>query len=191
MNPFDNFGIGGSAPGNDFLRRFAANFAEGVRGAVRDGQRAISQLGQWGAQLAQNAPIQWAEHLARPAECAHSRRCHEQALVTCIKCRGAHCLAHTMLNHLGEGLCMRCVCEAAGLPVPADSPIEDALRTLELDPEVEYELDEIADQYKRLAKKHHPDRARTSKSKASAEVKMRDLNLAYDAVRKFYKEEAA
>lgn len=189
MNPFDNFGIGGS-PGNDFLRKFAANFAEGVRGAVRDGQRAVSQLGQWGAQLAQNAPVQWAAHIANPSDCDHSKRCHEQGLVTCIKCHRTHCLAHTMLNHLGEGLCMRCVCATANVPLPTDNPIEAELRVLGLDPDASYDLDEIAAQYKRLAKKHHPDRARSNKARAEAEVRLRDINVAYGAVRKYYKEAA-
>lgn len=190
MSPFDFSNSGAAQGGSSFLKDFAARFAEGLRGAARDAQSALGQLGQWTAQLAQNAPVQWAPQLVNPTECSHSKRCHEHALVTCIKCRKVHCLAHSMINHMGEGMCQRCVCAAAGIPVPVDDPVGEFLGALGLDPDIDYELDEIAAQYKKLAKQHHPDRARGTKAKAKAEARMREINAAYGALRKHYKEAA-
>lgn len=76
-------------------------------------------------------------------------------------------------------------------PAPKDPRVivEKALESLDLDEEATW--DEIQKQYRRLAVKHHPDRAKNDASRKKAEIRMREINAAYEVLRAVHESRAA
>jgi hypothetical protein len=120
--------------------------------------------------------------------------CGQAAIGPCKFCQQAVCLHHVMLSEMAEIVCFKCMADVeqfmrqrhAGA-TPAKAPDDEAvlrkkyLRVLGLkDPTT---WDEVREEYRRLAHKHHPDRATTPAKREVATRKLVELNAAHEWLR--------
>lgn len=114
--------------------------------------------------------------------------CHALAAGPCLACGRTVCMMHAHANPQdGSLICNECVLEARRQrgtapppqPGPPNNDYQERLRylgVLELGPEAT--MDEIRRAYRKLARDHHPD-GKKGRAKERAEVRMRELNVAY------------
>ena len=182
MALFDILGSDGPPPP---WGRLAAAFMGGVHVAVGGGREVVDQLGHWGSLLAQNAVRSWSPYAELPRFCSH-QGCDAQGIVPCAVCKRLSCMAHCLVNHYAEGVCETCMLRlmrAASAPPKPDKSklIAAAFRALGLEQGASWER--IHAEYRQLAVKHHPDRAKTASAKKKAEARMRRINDAYAVLR--------
>ena len=168
--------------------------------AVRD------QFMRWMGYLSQNALKNFSANVIDPDTC---ESCSEIALGDCIVCGRRCCLAHASLSFRAEMICDECVKGLAGTkdqekwnrqaekqrrraqratakPGMKDTdPIIAALKVLKLQPGASW--DEVHSQYRLLALKYHPDRAR---DKEKAERRLKAINGAYATLKRHYERTA-
>lgn len=169
--------------------RIAATFMGGLNG-LQEGNpsssKVLEQLLRWASVLTGNATLRWSKNAMTFSFCSHPG-CEAHALVDCAGCEEKFCLAHSMVSHHAEAICEQCAIECvrekrtqrARIRSIRDSEqkIVDALRALRLPRKVTWA--EVQAQYKKLAVKHHPDRAKSANGRARCEQRMRDINGAY------------
>lgn len=132
-------------------------------------------------------------------------RCGAPAVGVCVVCQQGCCLPHGAMAP-GVVVCGSCISAArvarglspevpkqgAPAPEPPKKPQPtraELLRVLRLKPEATD--DEIRSQYRELAKRHHPDRAKNEADRQRREARMRDLNAAYAALTQTPQQKAA
>lgn len=161
----------------------------------------------WIASVQEHVLMRWGTIARSGVKCVlavrdpsgHLHKCVEPAIGACCACHGSVCLHHAMLDEGGTLLCFKCLHQALNLmgvkpaePKPqggargADPNAAVAaenrklrkkyLRVLGLmDPATE---DEVAEEFRRLMVKHHPDRAKAA-DKASAQKRAAEISEAY------------
>ena len=176
------------------------SFDSAAPAAVRD------QFMRWMGYLSQNALKNFTSNVIDPDTC---ESCSEIALGDCIVCGRRCCLAHASISFKAEMVCDECVKSMVGTKdqekwnrqaekqrrraqratakpdVKDTDPVVVALRVLKLKPGASW--DEVHTQYRLLALKNHPDRA---KDKAKAEQRLVAINAAYAVLKRHYEKAA-
>lgn len=173
---------------------FAQIFAHGLQDSP-----VWSEIRTWFEHLIQHAPKRWTMSAIGGQQC----ECGRVAMGLCVACKRPTCLGHSMISASAEMMCFDCVHQAVGhkraeAPPPrwprneTQKQVQDErtryLKVLGLKPGAS--MDEIKTSWKRLAVKHHPDRAKPERRQA-AEKKMRTINEAYQWLTKNASAEAA
>jgi hypothetical protein len=189
----DLFGAFGKAVGQSFDSAAPAQ--------VRD------QLMQWVGHLSTNALRAWGPNMLAPDTCEF---CSQVALGECIVCGASCCLAHAHVSYRAELICDECVgsmvgskpdqkraraqerfrkrAERATRAPDADQRIVAALGELGLKPGASW--DDIKSEYRLLAAKYHPDKARSAARREALEEKLKRLNAAYALLKAHYERAA-
>lgn len=153
---------------------------------------ALAELRDWAAELPAHALKRWGVVLLSGIRCGCGGNCHRAAAGTCVICHKPTCLAHAFVSGDAYLSCHQCVHEAAVArggagpthagPRPTPGPSPDDLRKkylkmLGLKEGASHE--DIRAAFKKLAAKHHPDRARDAVKRAVAEKKFKEINEAF------------
>lgn len=187
-----------------FLEEVAHLFARLQQAPGQVHVRVWQELSPWIRDLVGRASLKWVERLGAGEPChivtqdpAPARRCTNAAIAHCIACRRATCLRHSFVDGSGEAICFACVSgvlHERGAPPPPHSngaarkPREDELRAARklLKVGVNASWDDVRAQYRKLSAKWHPDRVQGEAAKVKAEAKFKEIQNAYDVLKREY-----
>ena len=195
-----------SQPGIDgFLHRLGEVLGtlQAAPGPVH--RRIWVELGPWLRSLTVEAAPKWLSRLGAELPChvieADLRRpCARHAVALCMLCGRSTCLEHSFIDRAGEAICYVCASIALGQsrghaqaahqhqhqeridPRTDERELVWARRTLKITAQAT--LDEAHARHRKLSAQWHPDRYTTDKQKADAERRFKDIQRAWDIVRK-------
>ena len=199
--------------GDDDALRDVAGAAFRVGRVVLDpNEQAVTQrLIQWVTRVQDKAPSKWhSPHVAATCDVVgRNGSCSNRAEGRCFVCGRNVCLPHATVSMDADLFCVICAGFARqhaprferppedappnawepgqGRPPPPQQEIDpralaEAYKTLGVKPDVSQE--DLDKRVKELRVKHHPDRVKSAKAKASAEAKFKAIGVAYDLVNK-------
>lgn len=149
----------------------------------------------------------------------HQRTCTGAAIAACGVCVRPVCIHHSFVSKSGEAVCFPCAIRAkgaytapepaseprsSGIPRPGKAPppppagqpppipgelLVAARRVLGVKKDTPW--DEVERLYKKLLKKHHPDRHQGPLDKQRAEAKFKEVRAAFDLLTKAREQKAA
>lgn len=152
----------------------------------------LRELQAWSSRLIEFAPGKWRAVIMNGFACdmpaPNGGPCVRPAVGACVVCRKPTCLAHALISAGADVVCFKCVKDAqvakgtapqgsAPASIDPEAVARAHLKTLGLGPDAT--LDQVQRAFKKLAAKHHPDKAKTPEKRAAAELKFKKLSEAY------------
>ncbi len=179
------------------IRNLASMFMQGVETVAPGHKRLMEQMGQFAAHLSRSAVTNWATNL--PGQPCCMQDCGGEAVLLCMACGQPVCLAHVHVSHRAEGVCDECVrsimeskgrqYQQPGSRQPDAKEVRRAQRVLGLSNSATWV--EVQRAHRILAAEHHPDRQRNPAARKRAEEKSKEINAAFDLLKRHYDRKAA
>jgi len=168
---------------------------QGLDEAAGPQKRAVQQVSEFFSHFSRAAFEKFGAMLEHPRRCSMSG-CQAEAVVLCMGCGEAACMAHLHVSHRAEGLCDQCVRDLLELKgreprrpaskSPSSSDVKQARQTLGVRSGASW--NEVQRAHRRAAAEHHPDRARTPSQRRAAEKKSKRINSAFEVLRRHYEQ---
>lgn len=184
------FGMNGGSIGS-----IASMFVAGLEAATAPHQKVIRQLGEWASHFSKSALDRWTQQDMAGTPCVMDG-CDGDAVLYCMCCGAPVCLAHAHLSFRAEGICDQCVSDAMAAKQrgpqqrgPSAEDIRSAFRSLGLKQNASWAKVQRA--HRELAAKFHPDRARSDEDRLVMEARSKQINAAFDTLRRHYERRAA
>lgn len=189
------------------LGRIAVTFQAAPAGVSG---RIWEELRPWFSKLALHAAPKWLPRLSFGFPCqvpvyqggAPQGACHRPAIAACDVCRQPCCLDHARIDQFGDAICYLCVAEAirsskrstAQPKSEAEAPDHDANMTWArktLGVKADTDWIDVKAAHRKLSAKWHPDRHRGAKAQAKAEERFKEIQRAFEVLRRAQEKEAA
>jgi len=192
---------------DEFLRRVGEVIGtfQATPGSMH--RRIWTELGPWLQSLTMEAAPKWLSQLAAQQAChcaalEHGvpQHCQRIAVVTCTLCRGATCLEHAFIDRTGDAICYVCASRVMASVGPGARPpaqqrppppphVPDITKELawarkQLKVGVFATLQELHTAHRQLSAHWHPDRYRTEAQKANAERRFKEIQRAFELLKK-------
>jgi len=192
----------------DTLGRIAVSFQSAPTGVSG---RIWEELRPWLSKLALHAAPKWLPRLSFGFPCqvpiyqggAPHGPCHRPAIAACDVCQQPCCLDHARIDQFGDAICYLCVAEAirsskrstadrSGAPAPdADHEANMAWARKMIGVKAETPWLDVKSAHRKLSAKWHPDRHRGEKAQAKAEARFKEIQRAFEVLRRAQEKEAA
>lgn len=162
------------------------------------------ELNPWLSKLAINAASKWLPRLTFGFPCQvpvykngkRDGECSGKAVSICDVCQSPCCLSHARIDQYGDAICYMCVAEAvqrsraqrmAGGSAAAEMREQRAKEVAwaknVLGLSKTFTLDELKKAHRTMSGKWHPDRKKSSRAKASAEQRFKDIQRAFEILK--------